>query len=229
MGKLVKRLTFRGALRDAMMDGMAPHEALEYACALNKPAYGRAIANSLFTGEPTPVRRLSRYNAMDAVASAFSKKAAEMTKLSNRHANLASSVPGPETNAMAAEHFGTAAMHYKNAHKAQAQGYDQAQVRKHVRRARQHEKQGRALAEGAPQNKRFTDFASGNKDAALRRIPLHAHGERTMHHDEHEGFAKLEHSLAHRKGVYDPAGLAAAIGRKKLGKKAFQRKAAAGH
>lgn len=41
-------------------------------------------------------------------------------------------------------------------------------------------------------------------------------------------FAKLERSLSHKKGVYDPAGLAAAMGRKSLGKKRFQKLAAAG-
>ena len=46
--------------------------------------------------------------------------------------------------------------------------------------------------------------------------------------DSHEGFAKLEHSLAHEKSVTSPKALAAAIGRKKLGKAAFQKKAAAG-
>ena len=46
--------------------------------------------------------------------------------------------------------------------------------------------------------------------------------------DSGEAFKKLEHKLAHKKGIYDPAGLAAAIGRKAMGKQAFQAKAAAG-
>jgi len=46
--------------------------------------------------------------------------------------------------------------------------------------------------------------------------------------DEHEGFAKLERSLAHRKGVSNPDALAAAIGRKKYGAKGMAAKAAAG-
>lgn len=46
--------------------------------------------------------------------------------------------------------------------------------------------------------------------------------------DEHEGFAKLEHSLAHKKGVSDPKAVAAAIGRKKYGAKGMAAKAAAG-
>jgi hypothetical protein len=46
--------------------------------------------------------------------------------------------------------------------------------------------------------------------------------------DEHEGFKKLDRSLAHRKGVHNAAALSAWIGRKKMGKKAFQAKAAAG-
>jgi len=41
-------------------------------------------------------------------------------------------------------------------------------------------------------------------------------------------FAALEASLKGRKGVYNPAGLAAYIGRKKLGKKRFQKLSAAG-
>ena len=47
-------------------------------------------------------------------------------------------------------------------------------------------------------------------------------------HDEHEGFEKLERSLAHRKGVTDPKALAAAIGRRKLGEKEMARRSAAG-
>lgn len=35
--------------------------------------------------------------------------------------------------------------------------------------------------------------------------------------DAHLGFKKLESKLAHEKGVIDPAGLAAAIGRRKFG------------
>jgi hypothetical protein len=46
-------------------------------------------------------------------------------------------------------------------------------------------------------------------------------------HDEHEGFAKLENSLAHRKGVSNPRALAASVGIKKLGKKEMEAKAAA--
>ena len=41
-------------------------------------------------------------------------------------------------------------------------------------------------------------------------------------------FAALEKSLSGRPGVYNPAGLAAAIGRKRLGKKKFQALSAAG-
>jgi hypothetical protein len=46
--------------------------------------------------------------------------------------------------------------------------------------------------------------------------------------DEHEGFAKLEHSLAHRKGITNPDALAAAIGRKKYGVAGMAAKSAAG-
>lgn len=46
--------------------------------------------------------------------------------------------------------------------------------------------------------------------------------------DAHEGFEKLERSLAHRKGVEDPKALAAWIGREKYGSKGMAKKAAAG-
>lgn len=46
--------------------------------------------------------------------------------------------------------------------------------------------------------------------------------------DEHIGFEKLEHSLAHKKGVNDPKAVAAAIGRKKYGAAGMAKKAAAG-
>ncbi len=46
--------------------------------------------------------------------------------------------------------------------------------------------------------------------------------------DKHEGFQKLERSLAHRKGVTDPKALAAAIGREKYGAEGMAKKAAAG-
>lgn len=42
------------------------------------------------------------------------------------------------------------------------------------------------------------------------------------------GFAKLKGKLAHKKGVKNPAALAASIGRKKLGNKEMARRAAAG-
>lgn len=42
------------------------------------------------------------------------------------------------------------------------------------------------------------------------------------------GFKKMVKKLAHQKGVTDPAGLAASIGREKYGKKAMAKKAAAG-
>jgi hypothetical protein len=41
-------------------------------------------------------------------------------------------------------------------------------------------------------------------------------------------FAALEKSLANRKGIYNPSGLAASIGRKKYGKAKFQKLAAKG-
>ena len=52
--------------------------------------------------------------------------------------------------------------------------------------------------------------------------------QRMMTQDTDESFAKVEHSLAHEKGVHDPKALAAWIGRKSLGKKIFQARAAAG-
>ena len=42
-------------------------------------------------------------------------------------------------------------------------------------------------------------------------------------------FTSLENKLAKKPGVYNPAGLAAAIGRKKLGNKVMAARAAAGH
>jgi hypothetical protein len=46
--------------------------------------------------------------------------------------------------------------------------------------------------------------------------------------DAHEGFAKLDRSLAHRKGVNHAAALAAWIGRKKFGEKGMAEKSEAG-
>src|SRR5690242_3376485 len=43
-----------------------------------------------------------------------------------------------------------------------------------------------------------------------------------------ERFEKLKNKLSHEKGIDDPAGLAASIGRKKYGKKEYQHMAAAG-
>jgi|SRR5579884_3290799 hypothetical protein len=47
-------------------------------------------------------------------------------------------------------------------------------------------------------------------------------------HDEHIGFKKLEHELAHKKGIQNPRAVAAAIGFKKYGKQEMERKAHAG-
>ena len=47
-------------------------------------------------------------------------------------------------------------------------------------------------------------------------------------HDEHLGFEKLKNKLAHKKGVTNPAALAASIGRKKLGTANFEKRAEAG-
>lgn len=41
-------------------------------------------------------------------------------------------------------------------------------------------------------------------------------------------FEKLKSALGHKKGIYDPSGLAAAIGRRKYSKSKFQAMAAAG-
>lgn len=46
--------------------------------------------------------------------------------------------------------------------------------------------------------------------------------------EKYIGFKKLKGKLAHEKGVEDPGALAASIGRKKYGKKRFQRAAAKG-
>jgi hypothetical protein len=45
---------------------------------------------------------------------------------------------------------------------------------------------------------------------------------------KHIGFHKLESQLAHKPGIYDPAGLAAAIGREKYGNAGMAKKAAQG-
>lgn len=42
------------------------------------------------------------------------------------------------------------------------------------------------------------------------------------------GFSKLKEKLSHEKGITNPGALAASIGRKKYGKKAFQKHASAG-
>jgi hypothetical protein len=44
----------------------------------------------------------------------------------------------------------------------------------------------------------------------------------------YQGFEKVKASVARRGGVRDPGAVAAAIGRKKYGKKKFQKAAAAG-
>jgi hypothetical protein len=64
--------------------------------------------------------------------------------------------------------------------------------------------------------------------ALERKIDRHEDAARDHACDEHEGFEKLEHSLAHEKGVKDPAAVAAAIGRKKYGAAGMAKKAAAG-
>lgn len=46
--------------------------------------------------------------------------------------------------------------------------------------------------------------------------------------EKHLGFKKLKNKLAHKKGVKDPAALAASIGNKKFGKAGMAKKAAAG-
>lgn len=57
------------------------------------------------------------------------------------------------------------------------------------------------------------------------------HASKGVHKDMKLGgggrFAALTHELAGKKGIYNPAGLAAAIGRKSLGKAKFQKLAAA--
>ncbi len=289
--QMKKRMTFRGAIQDAMNAGASPAEALKHACALNKPAYGKAIANSLSVGERTPLRRGGGFGVMDASASDI---AAEMRALAKHHQEHAQRGINADRHKKAALAFQHAAGAYARGNREEALRHVLSGMRHGQRAASQdadlvalgarrstiyrdldpiggefgggdgtgrrrnvsHEIRRRRSPTG---ERRFhvvrtTTTGSGmgpareeslanyatrgeaerhiarirlGKDAALRRTPVHAHGEKTMHKDAHEGFAKLEHSLAHRKGIYDPAGLAAAIGRKKLGKKAFQRKAAA--
>lgn len=65
-------------------------------------------------------------------------------------------------------------------------------------------------------------------EPGLKSQGLNAKHEKFWEGDEHEGFEKLEHSLAHEKGVRDPKAVAAAIGEKKYGKEGMAKKAAAG-
>jgi len=58
---------------------------------------------------------------------------------------------------------------------------------------------------------------------------VYAFNEEMDLEEKHIGFAKLKSKLAHKKGVTNPGAVAAAIGRKKYGKKKFQAAAAAGH
>lgn len=47
-------------------------------------------------------------------------------------------------------------------------------------------------------------------------------------HDAHIGFKKLEHQIAKKGNVTDPAAVAASIGRKKYGQKEMTRRSVAG-
>lgn len=71
------------------------------------------------------------------------------------------------------------------------------------------------------------DMGSGETPESLREHLSAFHSVKSRK-DGHEGFSKLKGELAHEKGVTDPAGLAAAIGRKKYGEKGMERKAEAG-
>lgn len=62
----------------------------------------------------------------------------------------------------------------------------------------------------------------GSDDSASEAAVVEAIMEKYM------GFKKLKKSLAHKKGIKNPGGLAAWIGRKKYGKKKFQAAAAKG-
>lgn len=73
---------------------------------------------------------------------------------------------------------------------------------------------------------RYTKFESA--DPEIKQISFKQLVESVELQEKYLGFKKLEGSLAGQKGVTDPAGLAAAIGRKKYGKKKFQKAAAKG-
>jgi len=76
--------------------------------------------------------------------------------------------------------------------------------------------------------------AQDHADGKLKHYdPAHCYGcniddERKAKTEEHLGFEKLKDKLAAKGDVGNPAAVAAAIGRKKFGKKKFQRMAAAG-
>jgi len=63
-------------------------------------------------------------------------------------------------------------------------------------------------------------------DAKVGKLPQHS-GLDSISVDE-SAFAHLEHKLSHKKGVTNPAGLAAKIGREKLGEKEMERRSIAG-
>jgi len=65
--------------------------------------------------------------------------------------------------------------------------------------------------------------------AGLAALWWFSHGQLlSMRMNPESAFARLESKLSHRPGVTSPGGLAAFIGRKKYGKRAFQRMAAEG-
>lgn len=78
-----------------------------------------------------------------------------------------------------------------------------------------------------------TDEAAGPVDfsaagSGLRTKTALGEGSAWRLAEKHIGFKKLKGKLSHEKGVKDPGGLAAAIGRKKFGAKGMAAKSAAG-
>ena len=84
---------------------------------------------------------------------------------------------------------------------------------------------GKSRGDEAPRTNEFGSLTA-RRDAGAGHLAEHR--RLVGRTDEHLGFTKLEHELAHKKGVNDPAAVAASIGMKKEGKAAFEHKAQAG-
>jgi hypothetical protein len=87
---------------------------------------------------------------------------------------------------------------------------------------------GERSAEYAHHTKGYSGAPGNVEHRVWRTVSGKINEDAKMVVDAHMGFTKLDHSLAHRKGVHNPAALAAFIGRKKYGAGGMARKAAAG-